>query len=167
MINSTNTTAGQGSILATAAMSKDRSETIDASEKLRDLAGADTTPLFSFQTVFPFDLFPDQITIDRNKITINRHYFFFDRVIQSILITDVMTVIVGQSLLFASLQIVDRTPVRRVITLVKLPKEDARIARWIIEGLIVSTQQQDLDLTKISNAELLPKLIEIGKAKTP
>ncbi len=154
-------------ILAAKSTTKTGMKAADATEQLQNLAAADALPLLSFKTVFPFDLFPDEITIDRNKITVNRHYFFFDSMIQSVLIKDVMTVVVEQSLFFASMQIVDRMPVRRTISLAKLPKDQAKMARWIIEGLIVSSQQKGLDLTNIPNDVLLPKLIELGKAKNP
>lgn len=139
----------------------------DSTQQLKQLAQADSTPLLSFQSVFPFDLFPDRITIDRNKVTVIRHIFFFESMVQSVLIKDIMTVVVEQSLLFASLQIVDRMPTRHTLTVVKLPKEEARQARWIIEGLIVSSQQEEMDLSSVPNDVLLPKLIEIGKAKNP
>ncbi len=131
-------------------------------QKLNALVNADNQALFTFQTVFPFDLFPDRISIDRNKITITKRYFFFDRAVQSILIKDLMTVIGEESLLFATLHIVDRLLPNKTITVMNLPKSDARTARRILEGLLIS-EKKGVDLTTIPNSELVPKLIEIGK----
>jgi hypothetical protein len=134
-------------------------------QKLTDLVSDTSQALFVCHTVFPFDLFPDTVTIDRNKITISKHFFFFQRSIQSIIITDLLTIVVEETLLFASLTIVDRLFHQDTIKVANLKKSDARKIRWLLEGLIIGKKEK-IDLTKIPDKELIPKLIEVGKTKS-
>ncbi len=135
------------------------------SKKLGDLVEKDSQALFICKTVFPFDLFPDTVTIDRNKITFSRHFFFYQRSIQSIIVTDLLTIVVEETLLFATLKIVDRLFHQETIEIDNLRKSDARRIRWLLEGLIIG-KKEDIDFTKIPNEELIPKLEQIGKMKT-
>lgn len=133
-------------------------------DKLNDLAFVDNRALFVCCSVFPFDLFPDIITVDRNKITISKKYFFFTRSIQSIMIKDLLTIVVRESVLFATLEIVDKLFPQETIHVQYLQKRDTQRLRWLVEGLIVG-EKEKIDFTKISNEELVPKLEEIGKTK--
>ncbi len=133
--------------------------------KLDDLVFVDTRPLYSCKSVFPFDLFPDAVTVDRTKISIAKRFFFFTRQTQSILIPDLLTIIVEETLLLASLHIVDRHFPQETIDVWNLSKPDARRVRWIVEGLLIGNREK-VDFTQIPNEELLPKLEEIGKSKT-
>lgn len=152
-------------VLGTAFQAQEYEEQVSEEvAKLDELAYVDTTALFSCRAVFPFDLFPDTVTVDRNKVTISKKTFFFTRTTQSILIQDLMTVVVSESLLFATLEIVDRMYPQETIIVEYLPKESARRVRWLIEGLIVA-QKQKIDLSKIPREELLVKIEKIGKTK--
>lgn len=135
------------------------------SQKLADLVDVDHQALLICRTVFPFDLFPDTISIDRNKITISKRFFFYQRSIQSIIVTDLLTIVVEETLLLASLKIVDRLFHQDAIEIANLRKGDARKIRWLLEGLIIGKKEK-VDFTKISNEELVPKLVQIGKTKT-
>lgn len=150
------------------AAAKNSSKTQDTTSemtKLEELSTSDHRALFVCRSCFPFDLFPDVITVDRNKITISQNFFFFTRSVQSIVITDLLTIIVDETLLFARLQIVDRLFHQDPIEVNTLLKSDARKLRWILEGLIIGKKEK-IDFTKISNEELLPKLQRIGMTKT-
>lgn len=132
-------------------------------KKLNDLAHIDTSPLFTFRSVFPFDLFPNRVTIDRSKITVVDNLFFFTRQVQSLMIKDLMSVITHETLLLSSLHIIDRQYPQETIIVANLQKSDARKARRIIEGLIVA-DKEGVDLSRITNEQLIPKLEEIGRS---
>jgi len=158
-------------LLPTAMMATARAQatqkTADASEgeKLDTLAYADDSALFVCKTVFPFDLFPDVITIDRNKITVSKRYFLSTRTTQSMMIKDVMTIVVQEAFLFATLEVVDRMLPHQKITVGPLTKDDARMVRKIVEGLLICDKEK-IDLSQIPSEDLIPRLEQIGKTKT-
>ncbi len=140
-------------------------ERVSNFKKLDELASIDNQALFTAKGVFPFDLFPDTVYIDRNKISIHKHFFFFTKQLQSIMIRDTLTVVVEENLLFASLQIVDKVFPQETIQVRFLTKSDAKKIRWIVEALIVGLNE-NIDFTRIPNEDLIPKLLEIGKIST-
>lgn len=140
-------------------------ERVSNFKKLNELASIDNQALFTAKGVFPFDLFPDTVYIDRNKISIHKHFFFFTKQLQSIMIRDTLTIVVEENLLFASLQIVDKVFPQETIQVRFLTKSDAKKIRWIVEALIVGVNE-NIDFTRIPNADLIPKLLEIGKIRT-
>lgn len=133
-------------------------------KKLEELATVDNRALAQVQTIFPFQLFPTVVSVDRTKITINQQLFFFSRQIQGIMIKDLMSVVVETDLFFGTLQIVDRLFPQDTIVVRYLPKNPAIRMRRIIEGLIVAHQEK-IDITKVSHEELVMKLEEIGRTK--
>ncbi|MEP7167234.1 MAG: hypothetical protein ABI758_04615 [Candidatus Woesebacteria bacterium] len=158
-------------LLPTAMMATARDEQAQSTKaqssakKLDDLAYLDDKALFVSTTVFPLDLFPDVLTVDRNKITISKRYFLSTRTTQSIMIKDIMTIVVQEAFLFATLVVVDRLLPHQAIKIGPLPKGDARKARWILEGLLISDKEK-IDCSKIPTDELVPRLEQIGKTKT-
>jgi hypothetical protein len=49
----------------------------DEIRKLANLAQVEDEPLYFFKAVFPFDFFPDEVTVYRNKVAVKRKSFFF------------------------------------------------------------------------------------------
>lgn len=140
-------------------------ERVSNFKKLDELASIDNQALFTAKGIFPFDLFPDSIYIDRNKISVHKHFFFFTKQLQSIMIRDTLTIVVEENLLFASLKIVDKVFPQDTIQVRFLTKSDAKKVRWIVEALIVGLNE-NIDFTRIPNQDLIPKLLEIGKIRT-
>ncbi len=133
-------------------------------EKMEVLAQKDTEPVFTCQSVFPFDLFPDRLTISSKKLSITQRYFFFERQTQSIMISDLLSIIIEESLLFASIHIVDRKFPQNVLDIDTLNKEEARRARRIVEGIIIA-EREKIDFTKIPTHQLSDMLEKIGETK--
>jgi hypothetical protein len=123
--------------------------------------------LLAIKTVFPFDLFPDIIRVDENKVEIIEKKFFVEEHIFPILIKNITGVVVTTNPFFATLKVeitgFDTNP--DPITFLK--KSDAIRAKRIIMGLI--TVQKDgkdgIDLSNIPLEEVRHKIEEIGKAQ--
>ncbi len=132
-------------------------------EKIQKLLQKGQQTLLQIQTFFPFDLFPDTLIVDTNKVSLINSEFFYSVQVHSIAINDIGDVIVETSLLFAKLKIIDKSAKEESISMPYLKKGEALEARRIIEGLILANEQK-IDLTKFSSQEITQKLEKIGKA---
>jgi hypothetical protein len=117
-------------------------------KKLNDLVDVSDNVLFRAKAVFPFDFFPNEVTIDVNQVNILYNDLLSQR-LHSIAIKNIFDVSVNSGVLFASLQIVDvgfkgEPP----IEINYLKKPDASEARQIIQGLVIASKQE-LDLSRL------------------
>jgi hypothetical protein len=135
-------------------------EAIKESRKLDDLVQETSEVIYEIQSIFPFQLFPDRIIIDHNKITIIRKDLFFKRVFP-IDYSDILTVKVDRSLVFASIVFevkrLDQNP--RPITF--LSPREATIAKKYITG-ILTAKKAGVDLSKLGSIETKKRLKKIG-----
>ena len=131
------------------------------SVKLDNLVSTESQTLLQIRSVFPFDLFPTIVTVDRTKITITYHLSFFTSQAQSVLIKDIMTIIVQESFLLSGVEIISRIVQQDHIFIPNLSKPDAAKFRQLVEGLMVA-DKKGVDVSKVSNKELRPKLGLIG-----
>jgi len=118
--------------------------------------------IYRLNSVFPFDLFPDSIVIDHNKVSIVRRTGPFSQKIFPIALADIKTVTVYSGILFASLTLEIAGYEQNPGTVIKLNKFKAQKARKIIMGLIVANRQE-IDLSKLSTKQLSRDLPKIGK----
>ncbi len=119
--------------------------------------------LFKARTVFPFTFFPDEIIIDKDKISIISKSFFSSDRHQSVLVKNIADCFVDTSIIFGTLNIRDKYFEDNEIAIDYLKKKDAIYARDIICGLIIC-HEKEVDISEIKKADLLLYLIEIGKA---
>jgi hypothetical protein len=135
--------------------------------KLDNLVKQSNTPLLKFSTVFPFDLFPDEICIDLNQISIlTKHFMYSER--QSIPFKNMVDVDVTTDFFFASLTLLYRETVanslstsQNSLTITFLKKEDAKKARSIIDGIIIAIKE-NIDLAALEIPSLSQKLELVG-----
>lgn len=120
--------------------------------------------LLKINSVFPFDFFPDEVTIDANQVmVINREFWGSERR-HSIFIKNITDVFVDTGPFFATLKIVDRGYVENTIVVKFLKREEAKRARRIIQGLVIACSQ-DIDLSKLDESDLLHKVELLGRGK--
>jgi hypothetical protein len=119
--------------------------------------------LFTLHSIFPLDLFPTTISIERTKVNVVDQLFFGSHQVQSILVDEISVVELDSSILFSTLTIMSKVPYRSPITVKLLHKSEAARARRIIQGLMVS-RMQHIDITNLPATELLPKLEQIGES---
>lgn len=121
--------------------------------------------LFKANAFFPFDIFPDTITIDANKVNVIQRTFFYSETATSILLKEIMDVRVESALFLARL-IIDYGPHPLKVSTVIVPKlhrKDALKAKEIIEGVLVLYRSENVNTTNLQPEETLEEVKEIGK----
>lgn len=138
-----------------------QTQSCNEEQKLNNLLERSNRIIFSTRTVFPFDFFPDEITIDETKIQIIRKTFFFTQITFPILIENIHNVTVSSSLLFASVKFEVSGSEENPGDLTFLWNSDAYRIKRIITG-ITSAVKEGVDLSAIPTPELRQKLETIG-----
>lgn len=109
---------------------------------------------------FPFDLFPDIINIEEDRITIiNRHMLSSE--VHSVDIKNISNILINNSVLFSQLVIISKTFEENEIRIRNLRTMDAVFARRIIEGLRIFEKEQ-IDTSNYTKEELIAKLEELS-----
>lgn len=130
--------------------------------KRLDAIVSQSREIYRISAFFPFDLFPDDLIVDENKITfIIRDFWKVERV-HSVYVKDISDCIVQTSFFFASLSIIDLGFRDNWIGINFLKIPDALRARRIIQGLMVS-HKMGLDLSAVQ--ELDDKMEALGEAR--
>lgn len=130
-------------------------------QKLDQLVITSQQTLLNIKAVWPFDFFPNEVCIDVNKVSIIQRGFLAERR-HSVFIKDISDVFIDTSIFFSSLNIVDIGFTENLIQINYLKKDDAKLARRIIQGLIVATKK-DIELSKMNKEDLLKQVEELGK----
>ncbi len=133
-------------------------------DRFHNLVEASTHTLFKINSVFPFDFFTDEISIEITQINVIKRFFFATAHLQTIPIKNVADVFVQTSLIFASLRIIDSSYIENSIQVDNLKKNDACMARIIIQGLVVANKE-GIDLTKLPKHTLMEDIQSLGKAQ--
>ncbi len=131
-------------------------------QKLDSLANESQHTLLKIKAVFPFNFFPDEIIIDETKVSIIRKLFFFSNQIRSVAHEDILNVIVEYHIFFATLGIVDRSFIQQPISINYLKKNDAILARCIIQGIIIA-KKEGVDFNMVTVKDLVQKAKRIGE----
>jgi len=131
--------------------------------KLDRLHKKATSVLFSCTTVFPFDLFPNTVIIDHNKIDIIYRQFFSVQQTVSIAISHINYILVESSFFFSTVKIETKGLVQNPAPLYYLLNKDALFIQRLLFGLI-SAEKNDIDISHMPRTEIIDKLIEIGQA---
>jgi len=130
-------------------------------EKLHNLAEKSSQVLFTAHTVFPFDLFPNTLTVNANKIDIVNVSFFASRQTTSIPLHDIANVEVQTSPFLATLRIINiRYPMHPTVVRY-MKKDDAVRAKGIIDGLLVALSQ-GADISEIEPGKMLADIEKLG-----
>ncbi len=143
-----------------------KKESNEENRKLKTLVKTSHRVLLEIHSVFPFDLFPDKLTIDESKVNLTSSVFFYSGRVHSVMIKDISDVLVDSSLIFAILRIIDKGFVENSIELKLIKKSDALKARRIIQGLIMA-KDADIDLAKIEDENLVKTIEQLGTTRQP
>lgn len=140
-------------------------ETIVDSElmKLDRLHRRATSVLFTCHAVFPFDLFPNSLIIDHNKIDIIYRQFFKVRQVVSLSLSHINYVTVESSFFFSTLKIETKGLEQNPPPLHYLHNKDAIFSQHLLFGLI-SAEKNGISLSHLSKDKIIDKLIQIGQA---
>jgi hypothetical protein len=108
----------------------------------------------------PFDLFPDIINIEEERITIiNRHLLSSE--VHSVDIKNISNILINNSVFFSQLVIISKTFEENEIKIRNLRTRDAIFVRRIVEGLRIFENKQ-IDTSSFTKEELVAKLKELS-----
>jgi hypothetical protein len=134
-------------------------------EKLYEAAKRGTDVLLKVETVFPFTLFPDTITIDREKLNIAHRDFFKVAKISGTPLADIESVDANVGPFFGSLRITSRFFVNNTRRVRFLTREDALKVQQLLQGYKL-TKEKKIELRMIETKELVRMLMELGEGHT-
>lgn len=137
-----------------------KDEAVVESKKLDGLVHETDKVVYELRSVFPFQLFPDRVIIDENKITIIRKELFFKRVFP-IDYDDIITVKVDRSLIFASLSFEVKRLSKNPRPINYLWPHEASIAKKYITG-ILTAKKAGVDFSKLNTVLVKKRLKKIG-----
>ncbi|MBA3757548.1 hypothetical protein H0X09_01670 [Candidatus Saccharibacteria bacterium] len=133
-------------------------ELVDVTEKAHEI-------LFKGDTVFPFNLFPDTITLDREKITIAKRFFFSVAKITSVPVRDILSVEADIGPFFGSIHIASRYFVTNPSVVTFLWRKDTLRLQRLLQGYIIAHERK-LDCSNIPTDELIKILDDLGQGDT-
>lgn len=132
--------------------------------KLDELVEKSSHELLCVKSAFPFNLFPDELIIDANKVSIIYRQFLAAEQIRTIIIKDIEDVWVESIPFFATLKIKSVRAIELDIIVIRnLTKNDAVKAQRLIQGLMLS-EQQEVELAEVNKENLDEKMEKLGKA---
>jgi hypothetical protein len=115
-------------------------------------------------TVFPFTIFPDTVTLDREKLTITHKEFFMTGEVMSIRIKDILNVTADVGPFFGSVRITTRfyNNAEKPYTVSYLKRSDALKLKRITQGYVIATQKK-IDCSTLTTPELTSMLDNLGR----
>lgn len=122
---------------------------------------SDSEILYETRSVFPFDLFPDHVIVDKSKVSVIRKIFFLSEVIQSVPAKDILTVQMESSPFLARITIVGRMPQQAEIVINNLMVKDSTKLRKVIQGLAIAASES-VQIDSLPKSQQLQTVEEIG-----
>ena len=119
------------------------------------LAGAKTV-------ILPYNIFPDTVTVDRMKVTINLWKSLWSHEVVTLRIEDILNVSAHIGLLFGSLTISTRVMNSTDHFVIQgFWNKDAKRLKHVIQGYMIALHQ-GVDVSELSTERLVRKLNELG-----
>lgn len=136
---------------------------IDPAVQLSEAITNSQEVLFTAKTVFPFTLFPDTITLDREKLTIAHRFFIRVAEELSIRIEDILNITADVGPIFGSIKLQTRFfDPSKPYTISYLKRNDALRVKRIVQGHIIATQKK-IDCSVFSGKQLAELLDDLGQ----
>ena len=118
--------------------------------------------MYARTVVLPMNLFPDSVSVDRTKVTIQKRTFFWSSQVISIRIEDVLNVSANYGPFFGSIMVSSRVMNSTDHYEVNyLWRKDAIALKHIIQGYVIA-QHNNIDVSHLKKDELIKTLIELG-----
>lgn len=131
--------------------------------ELKKAVGNAHDVLLSATTVFPFTLFPDTLTLDREKLTISHRLFFRVAEVISIRIEDILNVTADVGPFFGSVKVSTRFfDARKPYEVNYLWRQDALRIKRVTQGYIIA-MQKGIDCSPLKSKELADMLDKLGQ----
>lgn len=136
-------------------------EPAETHEKLIDLAEKSHDKLFEADTVFPFTLFPDTVTLDREKLTIANRSFFRVAKIIAVPITSLVSAEADVGPFFGSIHMTSKYFLDNTHHLNFLWRKDAEQLQRLLQGYIIA-HERGIDVTEINMDDVRVLLEDLG-----
>lgn len=134
-------------------------------ERLLDATNKGHEILIKTNTVFPFNLFPDTITVDREKLTIANRFFFRVAKITSVPVRDILSVEADVGPFFGSVHLTSRYFFTNPQTISFLWRGDAIKIQRLLQGYIIA-HERNIDCSAIDKEQLVTLLNDLGRGDT-
>jgi len=112
-------------------------------------------------SVFPFDFFPDEIVVEKSKVSFIKHFFFGTQEILTVSIHDVQAVNVETSPFFSSIKLLNRTPMIPEISIDNLRTSDAMKLQAVVQGLLIA-RKEDINVNDLPPDQTLRQVRKLG-----
>jgi len=134
-------------------------------QHLETLAAGNQDTLIEVHTLFPFQIFPGILTVEKTKIEFTQ-YHWLNKVTESMLIQDIASIKIHTYIFTATLEIGSKlpNPGLSMLTIANLPITEARSAMDIMQGLKVSFDAR-IDIAAIPTDQVVASVQEIGTNK--
>ncbi len=135
-------------------------------EEIREVLSHVDKPLLVIHSVFPFDLFPDCLSINPIEVVFIHNMFFFSSYEMSMPVADIGDISLSKAPFFATLKILPNSFIKdEPIKIEWLTWKDAVKAHDLLQGLI-TLKKQKVDIAKLSADENeVDKIINVGKPR--
>jgi hypothetical protein len=134
-------------------------------ENLVELTEKSQDVLYEATTVFPLTLFPDTITLDREKLTIAKRLFWRTANITSTPVSEIMSCEANVGPFFGSLHLTFRFFTDNQRTVSFLSRADAIEMQRLIHGYIIA-HRREIDVTSVDKKRLVDLLSSLGQGAT-
>jgi hypothetical protein len=131
-------------------------------ETLTELTQNSQDILFEASTVWPFTLFPDTITLDREKLTIANRFFWRVANITSTPISEIMTCEANVGPFFGSIHLTFRFFADNQRGINFLSRDDATKFQRLLHGFIIA-HRREIDTSNVNKEDLIKMLLELGQ----
>lgn len=139
-----------------------KSDKKDKMRKLTKIVERSNEVLATATAVFPFDFFPDSVTLDRTKVTITKRSFFWSAEVISIRIEDILNISSGVGPFFGSITIASRVMSSEDhFTIDYFWRKDAIRLKHIIQGYVIA-HHNNIKVSHLSKKEMIATLSELG-----
>lgn len=117
--------------------------------------------LAHFKGVWPFDLFPDEVIIDKQAVTIIRHWFFGVGQKITCHFDDLVNAEMNIGPFFGSIQIYSKYFTDGEEDIKWFSRSDVKKIHALLQGLLIA-KKEGVDIKSLSKDEILHKLYKIG-----
>lgn len=131
-------------------------------EKMAKVLDTADEELLEVDSIFPLQLFPDSLRIDRQKVILTRRVFFSVAQIINIQIEDLQAIEADIGPLFGSISITTKQFSNTVNKIHTLARDDVMRAQHLLQGFIIANKKK-LDYSKIEKQQLIAMLEELGR----
>jgi hypothetical protein len=134
-------------------------------QKLETVTQKSHDILFKADTVFPFTLFPDTVTLDREKVSFATRYFFGVAQVTSVPVRDILNVEVDTGPFFGSVRTSSRFFITNPKSIKWLWRKDAETLQRLLQGYIIA-HEQNINCDNIKKDKLIALLRDLGTGRT-